>query len=200
MRGLAGILEIAEKDIHDKPLVLLLLSKVSLCLSELIPWQALIHNDGSTYSLRKLIWIESHLSVLFKELTKIADWQFSPHGLDALIWCRNKLEELGLISWRRKVRCVQIHGLTLNGVREMISRNNLFIKKLLPFSLSESGSFVSCFDLTAEEKLLRGLFNFLLLDVISSSIGSFSSEAFSQRHRLCGDLFLAMEDQLRVSN
>ena len=53
IRGLSGILEIALKEIEDLPLVLLFLAKVSVCLSETIPWKALVCNEHSEYSLTR---------------------------------------------------------------------------------------------------------------------------------------------------
>ena len=46
VRGLTGILEVAEKKINSKPLVLSLFAKVSLCLPERVLWQVLVLNDG----------------------------------------------------------------------------------------------------------------------------------------------------------
>ena len=55
VRGLTGILEIAKKNINSKPLVLLLLAKVSLCLTERVPWQVLLLNDGWNYCLVRVV-------------------------------------------------------------------------------------------------------------------------------------------------
>ena len=52
VRGLTGI---AEKNINSKPLVLVLLAKISLCLTESVPWQVLVLNDGWNYSLRSVV-------------------------------------------------------------------------------------------------------------------------------------------------
>ena len=98
VRGLSGILELARKEVEDKPLVLFFLANLAVCLSDTIPWQVLVCSEHFDYSLRKVIWIEEDCRWLFRELTKISDWLFSPHGYNVLVWCRDKLEELGLIS------------------------------------------------------------------------------------------------------
>ena len=72
VRELTGILEIAEKIINREPLVLLLLAKISLCLTESVPWQVLVLND-----LRRVVGIRDEFRELFYQLTKIADCLFS---------------------------------------------------------------------------------------------------------------------------
>ena len=102
-----------------------------MCLTESVPWQVLQLNDGSNYSLRSVVWISNEFGEIFHQLTKIADWLFSFQGCEALASCRNVLEELGLISWREETGCVHIHGLTLEGVRRMLSENHISLYKLL---------------------------------------------------------------------
>ena len=96
--GLSGVLEIAQPAFQDKPFALFFLAKVFLCFSERVPWEILICNNSSNYSLRSLIWVDKFQRELFSQLTEIADWLFSPQGKEVLDCCRNDLEELGIIS------------------------------------------------------------------------------------------------------
>ena len=167
VRGLSGILEIAQKSLEKRPLVLFLLAKISLCKSEKILWQALIWNKGCTYSLRSVVWIDKSFPGVFVELTKIIDWLFSPQGMENLVRCRSELEELGLISWSEVNGCVEIHSLTLKGVREMLSENHLFMNNLL-----------SCLLTTGED------FSFQL----AAKVQSFQSSYVGCCIKLCGFL------------
>ena len=83
--------------------------------------------------------------------------------------CRNVLEEHGLISWREETGCVHIHGLTLKGVRRMLSENHLFLYKLL--SLLEYKAPTTDVEVQlAASKISKAFFSFLMWDVLSSSI------------------------------
>ena len=61
-----------------------------------------------------------------------------------------------------------MHDLTLKGVREMLSTENFFIKKLLSLALPGRAGKVSFGDLRAEETLAKGLSSLLLLDVFQA--------------------------------
>ena len=173
---MSGIIELARKEVEDIPLVLLFLAKLSVCVTETIPWQVLVCNEHSDYSLRRVIWIEEDCRWLFRELTKISDWLFSPQGYNVLVWCRNKLEELGLISWKKETNCVHIHGLTLKGVRKMLLENHLFLPKLLSF-LSWRDTLPLSY---TAERISISLFGFLMCNVLSSSAGFLSTASFGQ--------------------
>ena len=76
VRGLSGILELARKEVEDKPLVLFFLAKLTVCLSETIPWQVLVCSEHSDYSLRKVIWIEEDCRWLFRESICLNSFNF----------------------------------------------------------------------------------------------------------------------------
>ena len=108
---------------------------------------------------------------------------FSPHGYNVLVWCRDKLEELGLISWKKESNCVHIHGLTLKGVREMLLENHLFLTKFLSFLSWRDALPLSC----TAERISNGLFGFLTCNVLSSAAGFLSTGSlglWSDEHQI----------------
>ena len=115
------------------------------------------------------MWISNDFGEIFHQLTKIADWLFSFQGCEALASCRNVLEELGLISWREETGCVHIHGLTLEGVRRMLSENHLSLYKLLS-SLEYKTPTPDVEVRLATRNMSRAFFSFLTWDVLSSTI------------------------------
>ena len=111
-----------------------------------------------------------------------------------LVWCIDKLEELGLISWKKESNCVHIHGLTLKGVREMLLENHLFLTKLLSLFSCGATSRISC----TAERISNSLFGFLMCNVLSSTAGFLSTGSFGlwfDEHQRVFDFLSGVLDQ-----
>lgn len=126
IRGLTGMIQSAECCLEEHPLVVLLLVKICMVDSKRIPWEVIRKSYRWT-----AYEVCPRLKNLVCSVLGVTDWLFSDSGQETLEKGRDALEELGLIRREAYSDRIIVHGLTLQGMQQMLASRALFLDSLV---------------------------------------------------------------------